>query len=204
MKIITKGLMKKGFEVKEGNRTLQINWLASAEYFDREGIVEIEFSQKMKPFLLQLKNCFTLYEFGQIKDMRGQYSIRIYELLKQYENIPSKCRSFSVDNLRTILGIEEDQYTLYADFKRRVIKSAKEEMDEYADISFDLEEIKDGRKVIELKFYIKENNKKIQDIEKKPKLVKSISTRKLAPVNCGNFEQRKYGDEYFDKLFKDV
>jgi plasmid replication initiation protein len=201
MKLITKGLMNKGFEVKEGNRTLQINWFASAEYFDTEGIVEIEFSQKLKPFLLQLKNCFTSYEFGLIKNMKGQYSIRIHDLLKQYEKIPSKSRSFLLTDLRKTLGIEPEQYPNYADFKKRVITSSQKEMEEYSDITFDLEEIKDGKKVVELKFYIKE---KVRELSVKPevKVGTPIKSKYYSPIpQHVNFEQRKQDDDYYKNFF---
>lgn len=204
MKLLTKGLMKKGFEVRDGNRTLQINWFASAEYFDKEGIVQIEFSQKLRPYLLQLKSCFTPYEFGQIKNMRGQYSIRIYELLKQYQNIPSKCRSFSLDKLRNILGIEELQYPNYFDFKKRTILTAKKEMEEFSDISFDLEEIKDGKKVVELKFYIKDNSKKIDVTPLEIIASNNVKTTKAYAQQAGNFEQRQYTDEFYDSIYENA
>jgi plasmid replication initiation protein len=37
----------------EKNRFLVANWFASAEYIGKEGIVEIELSTKLKPYLLQ-------------------------------------------------------------------------------------------------------------------------------------------------------
>jgi plasmid replication initiation protein len=133
--------------------------------------------------------------------MKGQYSIRIHDLLKQYEKIPSKSRSFLLTDLRKTLGIEPEQYPNYADFKKRVITSSQKEMEEYSDITFDLEEIKDGKKVVELKFYIKE---KVRELSVKPevKVGTPIKSKYYSPIpQHVNFEQRKQDDDYYKNFF---
>ncbi len=57
---------------------LKLQWLASAEYFEGSGYVELEFSQKLKPFLLQLKDRFTKYQLEYALKLKKSYSIRIY------------------------------------------------------------------------------------------------------------------------------
>jgi len=142
-------------ETKEQTR-LKLQWLASAEYFKGSGYVELEFSQKLKPFLLQLKNRFTKYQLEHALKLKKSYSIRIYELLKQWEKI--KTRSLEVDELRQILGIEKGKYKYYANLKERVLKPAQKEISKKTDISFEFTEIKKGRKVIVLRFEIKPKN----------------------------------------------
>lgn len=158
VKKVTDELQSKTLKIKNENSDLTINWIASSEYFDKEGYVEVEFSRKMKPFLLKLKSHFTSYQLQNIIQLRSSYSIRIYELLKQYESI--KTRIFGVQELREMLGLEEGTYSLYKDFKRRVILQAQKELQEKTDIIFDFKEIKKGKKIENLKFLI--HSKEIQ------------------------------------------
>ena len=96
--------------VNEHGQEVQTRWLSSAVYSPNEGIVELRFDPVLKPYLLQLKTIFTYYELENILQLRGMYSIRIYELLKQYESIGK--REFSLDDFKKILIIE-DKYKEY-------------------------------------------------------------------------------------------
>jgi plasmid replication initiation protein len=55
------------------------------------------------------------------------YAIRIYELLVQYRQIGK--REISVDSLRTMLELGK-KYPLFADFKKRVIDTAVDQINE--------------------------------------------------------------------------
>jgi plasmid replication initiation protein len=138
------------------------SWASSAEYVKDSGIVKFCFDPKLKPFMLELKKCFTTYRLTNILKLESSYSIRIYELLKQYE--PLGERRFALNELKQILGVEK-QYGLYGDFKRKVLKPAKKELKEKCDIKFEFFEIKEGRKVVKLDFIIQEN-KAITEQEK--------------------------------------
>lgn len=146
--------------VKE-NSILKTKWLSSAEYFDN-GNIELCFDDKLKPYLLQLKDRFTKLSLDKVITFNSNYSCRIYELLKQYESIGE--RAVTVEALRTMFCIEPDEYKLYGDFKRKVLLQAQNEINNNSDISFDFKEIKTGRKVTSLKFYIKSNIKTQDDI----------------------------------------
>jgi len=111
---VSKRLMQKVFEIQRPNSVLQLAWFSSAEYFEGEGYVEIGISPLLKPYLLGLKKCFTRYQLGNVIKLKSFYSIRIYELLKQYEQI--KVRIFALEKLREVLGIPLKKYKLYADF----------------------------------------------------------------------------------------
>jgi plasmid replication initiation protein len=154
LKNTTFAMVKKGLRLKSQDRELQLNWLASADYFNKEGFVELEISEKLKPFLLQLKKNFTKYNLKDIISLKSAYSIRIYELLKQYEKI--KERYFELEDLKKKLGVN-NKYKLYKDFKRRIILKAQEELSKKTDISFNFKEKKHARKVIGITFIIKIN-----------------------------------------------
>jgi len=152
VQLVTKKLLTRAFTIKMSNATLQIGWLSSAKYLDGQGIVELCFDPQLKPYLLQLKDRFTSYRLKNVIQLRSSFSIRIYELLKQYEKLGE--RTFFMDNLRDQLGLEESQYKLYGDFKRKILLVAQAELAEKTDLSFEFEEIKVARRVGKIRFII--------------------------------------------------
>jgi len=136
---------------KDDNTTLKINFLSSCEYKKNEAIIELSFDPKLKPYLLQLKTFFTSYHLKNITSLKSAYSIRIYELLKQYETIWE--RIFKLEDLKRVLWIKDDMYQ-YGMFKKRILLNAQNELLKNSDISFKFEEIKEWRKVTQIKFII--------------------------------------------------
>lgn len=141
---------------------LKTKWLSSAEYFVDEGYVELEFSPKLKPYLLMLKERFTKLSVEQMVSFTSQYSGRIYELIKQYEKIGE--RTFKVEDLRSLLGIGFDEYKQYGLLKQRILNKAKKEINSDSDLLIDFDEIKKGRKVESIRFIIKSNIKIINEV----------------------------------------
>lgn len=133
-----------------------INFLSSVEYKKNEWVVELCFDPKLKPYLLELKSFFTSYHSKNIINLKSIYAIRMYELLKQYETIWN--RTIRVEHLKNILSIDKNKYA-YNMFKKRVILTAQQELNQNTDIYFEFEEIKHWRKIEEIKFRIVSKNK---------------------------------------------
>jgi hypothetical protein len=157
------GLAKREIRVirqtEEGQKEFMTHIAIGVESFSNNGnYVDISFHPKMKPFLLQLQSQFLMYDVENIIKLQSFYSIRIYELLKQYEKIGK--RSISVQELKEMLGIE-NKYALYGHFKERVIHKAQEDLEKSTDISFTFKEVKHGRQVTSLTFYIQSKKKEV-------------------------------------------
>jgi plasmid replication initiation protein len=150
-------LREKDLSIKKEKSILKIKWLSSAEYFIDEGYIELCFDPKLKPYLLELKNAFTKLSLTQMVSFTSQYSARIYELLMQYKKI--KERTFELNHIKLLLGIDIDEYKYYSSFKQRVITTAIKEINDKSDLYVDFEEIKTGRKVTSIKFNIKSKMK---------------------------------------------
>jgi plasmid replication initiation protein len=183
-----KSLIVRGINPETNEPTrLKLQWLASAEYFEGSGYVELEFSQKLKPFLLQLKDRFTKYQLEYALRLRKSYSIRIYEILKQWERM--KSRTVEIAELREILGLEKDLYQQYGHLKNRVLKPAQEEISEKTDLVFNFTEIKKGRKVVMIRFEIKPKKVKKSELPAPPKVEKIENAwlyQKLVDYFCVN------------------
>lgn len=150
-------LIKRVITVDRKGRNIDLNWIQAAEYGD-QGSVKICINQVLKPYLLNLKTHFTKYYIGYVIHLRSTYSIRIYELLKRYENLGEAL--FDVDRLKHILGVNQDEYKLYGHFKNKVLLVAQKELLEKTDLAFSFEETKAGKKVAGLRFFIKKNDPK--------------------------------------------
>ncbi|MGO1652980.1 replication initiation protein [Senegalia sp. (in: firmicutes)] len=146
---IANGLMDKKIYFKD-RPNLDIRWLASSEYVG-DGIIELEFSEKLIPYLLKLKEKFTRYQLKNIINFKNKHSLRIYELMKQYQSIGK--RNFELEEFKQILFLE-NQYERIYDFRRFVLDSAKEEINKDTDINISYETIKKGRKIVGLSFKI--------------------------------------------------
>ncbi len=151
MKKITDSLQTKLIIINKGDSELRATWFSTAEYFKGKGYVEVEISPKLKPYLLKLKERFTTYKLKTVMQLKSIYSIRIYELLKQYEKIGK--RVFVVEELKEKLGVEK-KYALYGDFKKKILQVAEKELAEKTDIYFTFNEVKEGRKVVFIEFNI--------------------------------------------------
>ena len=112
---------------------------------------------KIKPILIATNERYKDFSLENFIGISSFYSKRIYELLKQYEKIGE--RTFTIDSLRNVLAIEENEYQLYGNFKKRVIDKAQEDLVRCTDISFTYEELKKrGSKLVtSLRFIIRAN-----------------------------------------------
>lgn len=155
-------LMARVIHIPKKTGYLKIGWVSSAEYIKGQGIVQLRFDAKLKPYLLQLREQFTRYRLYVVTQFQSAYSVRIYMLLKQYERIGE--REFDLEEFREMLGIEKKKYSQFKDFRKWVLNQAKKEFDRrdengaaLCDITFDLETMREGRRISRLKFIIRRN-----------------------------------------------
>lgn len=139
---------------KNGKRRLGMKPLfASLEYQEGEGCIELKFNPDLRPQLLDFKSNFTQYRLSDVKEFGSQYSFRIYRWLKQVEDLRPD-RTFSIEDLREMLMLE-GKYADFGSFRVNVLDVARRELDEHADISFDYELRRKGRKVTDVVFQIR-------------------------------------------------
>ncbi|OQP11141.1 replication initiation protein [Geobacillus thermoleovorans] len=152
---ITKNLMRKVLEIREGQKLKQMSWVSYVEYDGNSGYVSLSFDPRLKPYLLQLKREFTTYRLKNVMELKSSYSIRMYELLKRWQYVGGF--EIRLDELRMMVGAG-NKYREYHNFKKRVLNPAQQEISEKTDIMFSYEEIREKRKVVSIRFRIKEKN----------------------------------------------
>ena len=152
-------ILNRVLHIEEQKGWLRTGWISSCRYNHEKGTVSLSFDPKLKPYLLRLKREFTKCRMSIVTQFQSIYSIRIYQLLKQYKNIGF--RVLNLDELKDILGIEKSQYRMFRDFNKRILKQSKKEFEKKdesgnfkCDLTFELEKIKEGRRIARLKFII--------------------------------------------------
>ena len=159
LKDTSKKLNKQPIEIRQKNGdTVVASFLSAYKISPKEGQVTFEISSLLKPFLLDLRNNYTSYLLANIPKLKSGYSIRVYELLYQYKRIGK--RTFKLDDLQKKVGSD---YTLYGDFKRKVLNQAQKDLKLHTDLNFIFDEIKTGRKVTSIEFIIFGNVPKSKD-----------------------------------------
>jgi len=182
LKHFARKLMSKPLEVPTANGWIVANWFSDIEYVRGEAKFKVRFSEKLKPYLLQLKERFVSYNLKYILPLTSTYSVRIYQLLKEYEKLTK--RYFIVEELQELLQVPKS-YEPYGKFKQKVLKVAERELLKHTDIYFTIEEEKEGRKVSRLIFRIYKNTHKEE--AKEARLLDSQKPKdytNLYGINC--------------------
>jgi len=178
--------------------------------------IELRFNEDLKPLLLELKEMYKIYDINCIIPLRSVYSIRIFELLKQYEKIGE--RTMTMLELKEMLHLIEteeefkdrvdklrgeekekakkkgrkEQYKKYTDFRKRVLEQAKKELTEHCDIEFSYEEIRERRNVKAIKFTITKNPRFQRfDETSSIDIADSLSSKLQETFNKFSFSQEK-------------
>lgn len=138
-------------------------WVNRASYLNDRGTVVLYMSSEVISMISRLEANFTQYLLEQVSDFKSKYSIRLYELLIKYRDIETS-KKFEIAELRSKLGLNEDEYKLNAVFKRDVLDKAVNEISSKTDIQIKYEQFKEGRKVSHILFkFVKKKEKKPKD-----------------------------------------
>lgn len=152
-----RGLSTKNNWIKIDEKTERLFfWISDAIIIRDDGIIKLKLHESIKPYIIQLREKFTQCGLIYTLGMRSQYSIRIYELLKSYENLHRK--SFTVEELKKMLMCENASYDNFNNFKVKVLDIALQEINQLTDINVEFITAKTGKKITHIEFIIKAKN----------------------------------------------
>lgn len=142
---------------KEDESEVLVRWYDAVIVNHSNTKVRLVFNKYLKPYLLELAGQFTSYELANTLLMKSRYSIRIYEILKSYEAIGMY--KTDIETLKVLLDCAGD-YKVFADFRRRVLEMAINEINEYSDLQVEFTPLRTNRAFTHIIFTI---NKKDAD-----------------------------------------
>ena len=127
-------------EVRQNSKTL-------------EWSIHIKCSEEVMPYMFEMKKNYFKYQLWNALSLGSVNQIRMYEILKQYEKVGK--RTISIEELKIMLGIDNNQYTQYRDFKRYVLDVCQKALEKNTDIKYTYETIKGAKgKVLSIIFNI--------------------------------------------------
>lgn len=129
-----------------------ISWVSIFKFNAETRIISFRFDSELKPFLLEMKNKFVLSQLKELSLLQSEYAKRIYNLLKQWENVGKY--ETNVNYLQEILQVPKSLLT-YSNFKLKVLNTAIEQINKNTTLKVSLREIKEGKKISDLHFSIK-------------------------------------------------
>jgi plasmid replication initiation protein len=156
----TSALRGREYVFEDNKRLLQVGLLASAEYIKGEGVIELEISEKIRPYLIDLKRNFTSFRLQAAFSLSSKYAKRIYQIASQWKD-KSESRTFSIHDLKVMLtlkdpkGIEPEQYSKVSMFQKFVLDVAVKQINQHTDLHIGYELIKKGRSFESIRFIIK-------------------------------------------------
>ena len=133
----------------ESEELWQINVCSMAKYNKKEGSIIIKFTDDIMPYLSQVRQKFVLYNLKEISNFNSIYTTRLYELIQQFKDTGYLIKS--IEQLREIFAVGSS-FKLYGDLKRYTFDHACQEINENYRMNLGYEEIKEGRKVVAVKF----------------------------------------------------
>lgn len=173
IKKIMRDFKKKGLEIHRLDRPEHeinekdyrgINFLLESEYLHNAGIVRLEFSPKLLPYVANLTGEFITVPLSVITSFTSKYSTKLYFLLQQWKMFKQK--EVEINELKALMGVPfEVKYEsgkptkvfkldLYANFKNRALIPAVNEINKFSNLNIGFVEIKKGKRVGKIKFTI--------------------------------------------------
>lgn len=134
-------------------------WVSEIIYVDNEAIVKIIFAPAVVPLITRLEQQFTKYDIQQISNLTSAYAIRLYELLISWRST-GKTPVFSIEDFRGKLGVNDTDYSIISDLKKRVLDIAIQQINQHTDILVKYDQHKNGRNIVGFSFSFRQKGKK--------------------------------------------
>lgn len=160
-----KELRRKSIWIEDKDSVLELGYINYFHHQKHNSFVEVQVSHKLLPFLVELAEQYTSYNLAVAISLKTKYGQRFYEYCSQFRN--SGFFVINVADLRSKLMLGSS-YPRYALLKKYVIEPAKKELktlydNRSSDLYFSYSEVRKGRSVLQLKFYIHIINSEINN-----------------------------------------
>lgn len=161
----------------------------------RKGVIEAAFNPRLRPYLLELKGCFTTYNLAEYLSLPSLYSQRIFEIIKSLINSKGGEAVISMDDLHIFLDTPDSVKADFRQFRTRILEKAYKDIHEMTKLRFEWEPVKVGRSVEKIRFIFNGGKKalaqKEQEKAKEEKRRRLTNQRFIRAVECA---QAKGGD----------
>ena len=165
------------------------NWTASSiiASVSLEGpLCYYAYSPRMKQ-LLHSPSMFGKIDLVIQSRFRSSYGLALYENCIRYRGLPNT-KWFDIELFKKLMGVPASKYDVFRDFKRRVLDKAIDEVNTYSDLIIASEFVREGRRVMKVRFKLKERAKKIRlGNQRTPQLTSKLALKELKQVLLEDF-----------------
>ena len=139
LKSAAKSLYERDIRISDGNFIVaHMRWVSYLEFEDAENCLYLQWNEGILPYLANLaKRSFTKYKLINVTKLKTVNSIRLYELLIQYQNTQYLRRVITLEEFRFYLDLGTTHSKLES-LISRVIKPAVTEVDSNSNIKVQL------------------------------------------------------------------
>jgi plasmid replication initiation protein len=154
----TEAMGSRMFEVEQENRYRQLWMFQRVDYLTGQGIIEIELSKYIVPYLFDLKDNFTSYELQAALKLGSKYAKRIYQLCSQWKDL-GETKKYDLQDFKKILGLlgekGHEKMKQLGQLRSFVLDPAVKQINEHTElhISYQLEKV--GRAFKNIVFTVK-------------------------------------------------
>lgn len=168
LEVATERLYHRSIVIKNNGRELKTRWVQTIikieepPFYDQDDFedqfvgVSLRFSYEILPFLIQLSENFTQYPLKDVAGFRSIYSIRMYELMMQFNS--TKYVKIKLSELRSMFELQ-DKYANSKDLRKWVIEAAFKEINEKSPVIANYKLLKTGKRFTHLEISFKDKSK---------------------------------------------
>lgn len=159
-------------------------WKATGLLADAEienGICTYSYSEILKEKLFN-PTMYTRINLSLQNKFTSKYSLALYELCLDYLNWKTcvgETPEITIEVYRDLMGLSDNQYPLFKDLNKFVLKSSVNEVNHYTDLKITVKHYRKMRKIVSLKFLINKKNQLVlfsQKLKGKAKTEQEVET----------------------------
>jgi plasmid replication initiation protein len=164
LRLATEGMGSRMFEIteeidKKGRRVWRQMWMFDrVDYIHGTGVIEIQFTRTIQPYLFDLKSTFTSLQLYSALRLNSKHAKRIYALCSQWKD-KEQTPKYAIDELKRTIGLINDkgdlEYSEITMFKKFVLDIAVKQINEHTDLEIGYILEKKGRSFQNVTFTIK-------------------------------------------------
>lgn len=169
----------------------EYHWLQGVSYQDEQGFIILDFSDPLTFLIDNTSKAYTRYDFIKTVEFKGCSSKRLYELINKWKDTGG-VPEMTVEAWKEFFGVA-DKYPKIAEFKRRILDPAINQINKQGDFKLTLNASKFGRTITHFSIVIKTIKKPDQQVEQKTESDKKWA--KLLTASQANIFAKKLAND---------
>lgn len=118
------------YKAEDGTiKPMNSRWIHAKGEMKAKSEISMFFAPAVIPFIYLVKKEFTLLDLREVSRLNSKYAVRLYKSLMQWRNAETQ-PVFNVQEARDMFGVGKGEYTVAADFKKRVLDIAVQQIND--------------------------------------------------------------------------